>query len=791
MTVQLKRNDTKDTISYTVSNLDGTVVNLTGASVKFIMGKNKMLLTNAAATIADAATGKVEYTLTDADTLLDGTFNAEFEVTFSDGKSKTYPSNGYILVNIQANIDKDKSTYVEDTIALRVSDIEIFKNEVNTKVDQAVEAVAGAEAAATSANAAANNATTQAEYAEAQGDYAKAEADRLVGTDVSTLDNKIGPLTSLTTTNKSSVVEAINEHTTLMAEKAQQTDLDFQKTRIDNLATLPTGSTTGDAELIDARVGADGKTYANAGGAIRSQIADVKSSVSQLENGKRVVTITEFDNYKERRITNGALISDAKSCVTKNTYNLKTGDTIKIKTGYVICLTRTDGTYFGAWTSGAYTVSSDATVYIEVRNSSLTNLTTDQVADMPNVLTIETILSFTDVVARADIQNVQTKVTGECFVSATGSDSNNGTKSTPFATITKAINSGYKNICVMDGTYTEVLNFSGINGINIYAYNYMLFGSFPNTPRTRPTFTNGKKYTTFSTDSNGNKYFSLSSVPTRYTEVFINKSRTPTEIINGRVKNSAGLWANFSNRYSDIQLKPVLTLAELSEMNTFFFDGTNVYFNTSIDITGVTVAGNVDIMATFAYCNNLTISGINFTYGFSKNVYVPWSNHVRFENCEFGYTVQSQNAEFTMSDVTCVNCVSYKAGLDGFNSSYYGVTRLVNCKGIYNLDDGESAHEYCEIVVEGGEYAYNGKAGHAPVHGCKFSCTATYSHHNVYGFYLIATDGHKLEDILISNSVAINNTTTDILNALYTTNLMNVKYGTLNVTSGSVNNLTQ
>ena len=55
--------------------------------------------------------------------------------------------------------------------------------------------------------------------------------------------------------------------------------------RIDNLSTLSEGSTTGDAELIDMRVGADGNTYPNAGTAVRTQVSELKSDLANVENG--------------------------------------------------------------------------------------------------------------------------------------------------------------------------------------------------------------------------------------------------------------------------------------------------------------------------------------------------------------------------------------------------------------------------------------------------------------------------------------------------------------------------
>lgn len=89
-------------------------------------------------------------------------------------------------------------------------------------------------------------------------------------------------------------IETINTQLGDIANnKADKNDLQVQKTRIDNLATLKAGSTTGDAELIDGRIGADGITYKNIGNAIREQFKELNRKVLYYYE-----KVQEFDQNK-------------------------------------------------------------------------------------------------------------------------------------------------------------------------------------------------------------------------------------------------------------------------------------------------------------------------------------------------------------------------------------------------------------------------------------------------------------------------------------------------------------
>ena len=124
-----------------------------------------------------------------------------------------------------------------------------------------------------------------------------------------------GSTQSFSVQNHNADIEAMSEElaaglASLSVELANQSVL--LNARMDTFTSLPSGSTAGDAELMDIRVGADGKTYGSAGSAVRGQVNDVKSDINPLIN-KESINLADNEHRGYYINVNGAIGSTAGS----------------------------------------------------------------------------------------------------------------------------------------------------------------------------------------------------------------------------------------------------------------------------------------------------------------------------------------------------------------------------------------------------------------------------------------------------------------------------------------------
>lgn len=125
---------------------------------------------------------------------------------------------------------------------------------------------------------------------------------------------------------------------TYIIDKATKLEVDVERKRIDSFTKLSEGSTTGDAELIDGRVGEDGVTYDNIGNAIRTQIKNINENIgdkpkveiknekpSAIYNTLSTNTVPLFENGKKYEIE-VTLLSNVTSAYIQLSKSQSSGD---------------------------------------------------------------------------------------------------------------------------------------------------------------------------------------------------------------------------------------------------------------------------------------------------------------------------------------------------------------------------------------------------------------------------------------------------------------------------------
>lgn len=184
--------------------------------------------------------------------------------------------------------------------------------------------------------------------------------------------------------------------TAQLAQKADDSALDVERKRIDAFTSLSEGSTTGDAELIDARIGYDGVVYESAGDSVRKQTLKLNKNLKTLaENG--VITLEAYGGFVRADMYDGILSPSIKYRVSSDTIFAFDRDLkLTIDNGFRIRLFFfSNGVYsnMSNWTTGEYTVPKNTPFKIVIAR------VTENTSETANVLEFVSSTSFSSILS--------------------------------------------------------------------------------------------------------------------------------------------------------------------------------------------------------------------------------------------------------------------------------------------------------------------------------------------------------------------------------------------------------
>ena len=387
----------------------------------------------------------------------------------------------------------------------------------------------------------------------------------------------------------------------------------------------------------------------------------------------------------------------------------------------------------------------------------------------------------------------------KCYVSPSGSDSNDGTKEHPFATFQKAINEGYKKIFASDGVYSnQQIVMDGLDGITILCNSSGLEDNIfeSHKRRKRARIDNSIDIGELTQDGSIYKAPLTVSSDSSYYKVFISQTVDPVysgSAYYGRVTTyNAILWEITDSILTCTRLVPKLTKVECeATQGTFFFDGDYIYINpTDGDVSGKTYKRlNLDTSqygVDIRNCTDIHIQGIDIAFFPYYDLYFGHCEDITVKDCCFTFTCYGNTVEFNGADATVISCLAAQAGADGFGIAGYGDCSFYDCSAIRCYDDGISHHDGSTGVIDGGLWTNCLKGGVTPSYGSNVSVKNVVCKGNIYGIYY-PQNGERITDavLIMQNCLAVSNTTKDIKISGYDVLSHGCAYGTKEVDTGS------
>lgn len=546
-------------------------------------------------------------------------------------------------------------------------------------------------------------------------------------------------------------------------------ELNVLDARMDEFASLPEGSTTADAELLDIRAGADGITYPTAGGAVRGQVADLKSDhkniVDTLVDGD---IYNEYlrDSYKQGVVHNGNY-SNPDPSDTTTVYgrlfpiNSEKELHVDVASGYKVLIVyyANDGSspVVVSWLTGNNIIlpsampSGKTKFCIEVRTSSTSAITPSDASDKVNVyyvydfdyynkeesdnnvLPIKQYLGMASPTSEVELDY---KIVDSRRIKSDGIDDEHSTAFIESITVS-AVSGFLTSIGVWDGTIGSGSSTAWADGSSYHNDN-----SFP--------------YFLIQAKKMDNSIVTVEEYNNFVSNVHVTVTRKVLKTENNNVVyvSTSGSDSNdgtSTHPFATIQKAVDSGAAKIIVAPGTYIGSVNIFNRTNLSIevsdygTNASISEKPKIVLNATgetygiYCMNVCELAIRDIEVYGANTALIYGVNIRNMKCENVVVHDNVLTNFLYSGIQLVNvtgrfvnCLAYNIDRDGFNIHGIGHTEFIDCVAHDCRDDGISHHELCTGVIRGGEYYNCGKGGiSSPYDRSSVNIDNVFTHDNV------------------------------------------------------------